>query len=135
MAQSCLVVYIIGSDECSAHPIVLQRTAVDRNPCTSLNWIVSLPDPTSTGKDAMLKMLGNKIVRQSHRLHIIIDSELCDFCADSNHGNDPFFQYVPMPVLYGVFLYMGVSSLYGLEVIFPRAWAFGLTFHFEQSVS
>jgi len=27
-----------------------------------------------------------------------------------------FFQFIPMPVLYGVFLYMGVSSLRGIQV-------------------
>lgn len=27
-----------------------------------------------------------------------------------------FFQLIPMPVLYGVFLYMGVSSLKGIQV-------------------
>jgi len=25
-------------------------------------------------------------------------------------------QHIPMPVLYGVFLYMGVSSLHGIQV-------------------
>lgn len=27
------------------------------------------------------------------------------------------FQYIPMPVLYGVFLYMGVSSLHGMQIV------------------
>ena len=27
------------------------------------------------------------------------------------------FQYIPMPVLYGVFLYMGVTSLFGIQAI------------------
>ena len=26
------------------------------------------------------------------------------------------FQYIPLPVLYGVFLYMGVASLNGIQV-------------------
>lgn len=28
-------------------------------------------------------------------------------------------QFIPMPVLYGVFLYMGVASLNGVQVDFP----------------
>lgn len=31
------------------------------------------------------------------------------------------FQYIPMPVLYGVFLYMGVASLNGIQVR-PSLW-------------
>lgn len=31
------------------------------------------------------------------------------------------FQYIPMPVLYGVFLYMGVASLNGIQVR-PSPW-------------
>lgn len=30
------------------------------------------------------------------------------------------FQYIPMPVLYGVFLYMGVASLNGIQVRPPH---------------
>lgn len=29
---------------------------------------------------------------------------------------DVLMQYIPMPVLYGVFLYMGVASLHGIQV-------------------
>lgn len=31
-------------------------------------------------------------------------------------------QFIPMPVLYGVFLYMGVASLNGVQVSPPKAW-------------
>ncbi|KAG7232899.1 hypothetical protein INR49_007963 [Caranx melampygus] len=36
-----------------------------------------------------------------------------------------FFQFIPMPVLYGVFLYMGVSSLKGIQ-LFDRIKLFGM---------
>lgn len=29
-------------------------------------------------------------------------------------------QYIPMPVLYGVFLYMGVASLSGIQVYYKK---------------
>lgn len=34
----------------------------------------------------------------------------------NNHMYDVLMQYIPMPVLYGVFLYMGVASLHGIQV-------------------
>uniref|UniRef100_A0A674ETS5 Anion exchange protein n=1 Tax=Salmo trutta TaxID=8032 RepID=A0A674ETS5_SALTR len=34
----------------------------------------------------------------------------------------PVLQYIPMPVLYGVFLYMGVASLAGIQVHFTCFW-------------
>lgn len=38
-------------------------------------------------------------------------------------------QFIPMPVLYGVFLYMGVSSLKGIQVIVY----FSSVLHFGKS--
>lgn len=35
--------------------------------------------------------------------------------------SDLCFQFIPMPVLYGVFLYMGVSSLQGIQVLHGSA--------------
>lgn len=32
-------------------------------------------------------------------------------------------QFIPMPVLYGVFLYMGVASLNGVQVIFTEFYS------------
>lgn len=32
------------------------------------------------------------------------------------HDTSIFLQFIPMPVLYGVFLYMGASSLRGIQV-------------------
>lgn len=61
----------------------------------------------------------------------------------SCHINSSFLcppQFIPMPVLYGVFLYMGVASLNGVQVSFITLtthswtcfWKFGL--HFAHSV-
>ena len=33
------------------------------------------------------------------------------------------FQFIPMPVLYGVFLYMGVASLNGVQVSFISSFS------------
>lgn len=61
-------------------------------------------------------------------------SQICDDSDDDD--NEFLLQFVPMPVLFGLFFYMGVSALKGLQVrMFSLCFLEGLSFCQEGIVT